>query len=517
VRESQQRAFAAALVALSTLIASPARADHALAPDSVVEGPLTVVRATDKTGQVATTLYRVGDTAVKFEHAPPVTVASGTWVRVRGLAGATGLEAHSGADVSVVAAAPAPSSSGVQRAAILLVNFRDRAVPVSASAASGLAASVDGWLRETSFGKASLTASVFGPFTIAFDSTSTDYWEWSRAADDAALASGVDLSSFPRRVYVLADNAIDASGYGTIGGRPSRAWIFNGNASTLAHELGHNLGLEHASTPTDEYGDASCAMGSPWALVHFNAPHKAQLGWVTATDVSSTTTQVIAHLATATTEPQALRLAKADTGERYYVSTRKAIGLDANLASRYRDRTEVHRYGGEKTYLLATLGDGESFQDAVNGITITQLSHDALHATVSVSLGRERAVRVKASTLNVRDGPMGAVLGTVSLGQVFVRAGGERDGFVEVFEGGGRGWISAGYVEGVSATGGRVTATQLNVRAGPSTNDAVLVTLAQGDLYADAPGGDGSWRAIQLDGRVAFISRAYTSDVGLAP
>jgi hypothetical protein len=39
------------------------------------------------------------------------------------------------------------------------------------------------------------------------------------------------------------------------------------------------MGFDHASTPTQEYGDGSCVMGVGDGL--FNAPHYLQLGWAT--------------------------------------------------------------------------------------------------------------------------------------------------------------------------------------------------------------------------------------------
>ncbi len=50
----------------------------------------------------------------------------------------------------------------------------------------------------------------------------------------------------------------------------------------------------------------------------------------------------------------------------------------------------MHRYNSDgtlaKTFLLAGLADGESFVDSVNGITVTQISHDAAHTTARIDL-----------------------------------------------------------------------------------------------------------------------------------
>ena len=49
------------------------------------------------------------------------------------------------------------------------------------------------------------------------------------------------------------------------------------------HELGHNFGLQHSTTPGNEYGDCSCAMGACASLRCFNAVQSWILGWSTTT------------------------------------------------------------------------------------------------------------------------------------------------------------------------------------------------------------------------------------------
>jgi hypothetical protein len=126
-----------------------------------------------------------------------------------------------------------------------------------------------------------------------------------------------------------------------------------------------------------------------------NAPHKEELGWLPAGQVVTVTqsgTYKIAPLElhpAETVAPQALKIAKRDTNEYYYFSYRLPLGFDANLASTYTNRVNVHRYAGSGavyTYFLQGLADGSSFTDAVNGVTVTQVSHDVNTATVQVTL-----------------------------------------------------------------------------------------------------------------------------------
>jgi len=60
-----------------------------------------------------------------------------------------------------------------------------------------------------------------------------------------------------------------------------------------AHELGHTMGLKHASRLDDEYGDPSCVMGFVDGGLSqreacFNAPHMKAIGWSTPQEIKKT-------------------------------------------------------------------------------------------------------------------------------------------------------------------------------------------------------------------------------------
>jgi len=339
---------------------------------------------------------------LRFENGMPPGLLTGAQVRARGVArgGELVVEANGSGGGGVETIAPAQLIvSGEQRTLVMLANFQDADVSCSADGVQDLMftdpldGSIDDLYRETSFGEVWLTGDTVGPFDIGYSSSSCDVSSWADATDAAARASGVEPDAYTRKVYVLPPNACPSVGSGSVGGNPSRAWVFRCDIPDVyAHELGHNLGMQHASTPESQYGDSTDFMGLAYnRLRQTNAPHKEQMGWLPASTITSGGTYQVAPLELDPSQVgahQSFKIAKPDTGEFYYLSYRSAIGFDANLASIFRDRLTVHRGDGSvsrRTYLLALLEDGESFQDAVNDITITQLSHSPDGSTFSVS------------------------------------------------------------------------------------------------------------------------------------
>lgn len=57
--------------------------------------------------------------------------------------------------------------------------------------------------------------------------------------------------------------------------------------SIVLHEWGHNLGLQHATSNVDEYGDDTCAMGRSTTSVCFNSAHAHLLNWINITAIST--------------------------------------------------------------------------------------------------------------------------------------------------------------------------------------------------------------------------------------
>jgi hypothetical protein len=342
-----------------------------------------------------------------FYTPPTAHLHSGSTVTVQGTAHGSEMvvAAAGGTSLTTVAPATAPTVSGEQKTLVLVANFSNATVSCSAANVRDTlftdpsTYSIDDLYQESSYGQLWFTGDVYGPYNINYSTTSPcDYYAWASAAEAVATANGVNLGQYTRRVYVLpSQNSCGYTGLDTIGGSPSRAWVFRCDLhDVFGHELGHNLTTQHASTPSSEYGDTSDIMGyAGIGLRHMNAPHKEELGWLSAWQMLTVTqngTYKIAPLElhpTETVAPQALKVAKRDTNEYYYFSYRLPLGFDANLAPTYTNRVNVHRYAGSGavyTYFLQGLADGSSFTDAVNGVTVTQVSHDVNTATVQVAL-----------------------------------------------------------------------------------------------------------------------------------
>lgn len=257
---------------------------------------------------------------------------------------------------------PLPDTRGAQRTLVLLVNFQDRPDdrPWSVEQARSLVFdTVADFLLENSYGLTWLEGETFGWFTIPHDSTSCLTTEIAGKADQAASAAGIDLAGYRRLVYIFP--RIDSCGWagaGTVGGKPSRSWS-NGrlDVKIIGHELGHNFGLRHAHAlecggetlgevgqgcTSIEYGDHFDVMGNTWAG-HYNAFHKALLGWLGQADtpaietVSAAGRYPIAPYVDGGLGPAALKIARAvdpvsGAPRWYYLEYRQAKGHETYLA-----------------------------------------------------------------------------------------------------------------------------------------------------------------------------------------
>lgn len=165
-------------------------------------------------------------------------------------------------------------------------------------------------LESTTYGKRTLASDVdadgkhdvIGPYAIEFDGT-CNFRSWKEQGDAAADQSGVELSIFQHRIYVLPffhemQGLCSWRGLGDFGcraGGTCHVWTLScGELQTYVHELGHNFDLAHAASfyneqgTVIEYGDPTAVMGNRWFgktwISNFNAPHKDASGWFDGTN-----------------------------------------------------------------------------------------------------------------------------------------------------------------------------------------------------------------------------------------
>src|SRR5690606_37835465 len=102
---------------------------------------------------------------------------------------------------------------------------------------------VDAFIRENSQGKTWLEGDVHGWLTIDYDrtacTTASITGDFTTKANQAAAAAGIDLSGYRRVLYFFPQvSGCSWSGLGTVGGKPSQAWV---KAALSILVTGHEL------------------------------------------------------------------------------------------------------------------------------------------------------------------------------------------------------------------------------------------------------------------------------------
>ncbi len=206
------------------------------------------------------------------------------------------------------------------------------------------------WFARTSRGRYRLTGKVTPYLRIAKPNCGNDYAleDVVRAAVRKARARGIAVGKFDRFMAVTPQ-----CGGNSLGQKPGNTTWIRGKevtADVIVHELGHNLGLDHAnawickrggmrvssagkrSCNQEEYGDLYDVMGvsTGRSLGQFSVPRLVRLGWAGRTKtVSGSGTFTLAPAENSGTGLQGLRV-KVNSTRSYWVEYR-SDGTVANI------------------------------------------------------------------------------------------------------------------------------------------------------------------------------------------
>ncbi len=323
-----------------------------------------------------------------------------------------------------------------RKVAVLLVTFPgDPAEPWSpeetrTNVFTG-ANSAKAFYEEESYGKISLSGKldesdgdVFGWIGLNSASTSTCSFDtWRNEANAKAASEGIDLSGYDHVIYVFPKrSACTWLGIAVVSG----GWaMINGNLGVhpIAHELGHNLGLEHAGSMTCFAGSQRVQISNSCAVYEYSDPfdvmgniaprHSSgwnllELGILDADNIESAEqsgTYSIRSAFDETDEATILRVPRTRPGAGvsswYYLEIRKTGGLFENVTDASTTGVSIRvpraTFAAEtvlldanpatSTFADAPLQEGQVFD--AGSVQITTLSAGGGEATVSVDLDEQ--------------------------------------------------------------------------------------------------------------------------------
>jgi chitodextrinase len=333
---------------------------------------------------------------------------------------------------------PAPAgvsqaaSVGTKKVAVILFTFADDTTqPYTPAFARGVAftdsTSVANYYTDVSYGQLTLAGDVFGWYSIPDTSSTCDVDQWAADADRAARAAGVNLAGYDYRTYGFPwANACGWTGLADMPG--AQAWLNGWQGMTLgamAHELGHNLGTNHANSYTCTQGGARVALstpsnctsteyGDPFSVMGGSSKRdqtsfgRASLGWLppaAALDVTTGGTYTLRPIEpTGQAGVEALRIKRDATTylllelratqgvfDNFDSSDPVVNGVTVRLVPSYSTITQsqlVDATPATATFADAPLAPGRSVTDPVSGATISVVSvTPGLGAAVQLTLG----------------------------------------------------------------------------------------------------------------------------------
>lgn len=210
---------------------------------------------------------------------------------------------------------------------------------------------------------------IVGPISVPCADTcnGNDLNGWARySMDYARSVLGIKVSKYTHQLYMLPEGtSCPWAGLGMVGctTQTCSSWYNGGygrNISVILHELGHNLGLQHSSTPLDPYGDRSCVMGACCETRCFNSPQSWQLGVTTPIVTLNETSfrrakNYVFQLPSFLTQQKnfiKINITSETTETSYHISYKTPVSYDRGLINLYRYKVFIHRYSLRASPLL---------------------------------------------------------------------------------------------------------------------------------------------------------------------
>jgi PKD repeat protein len=387
-------------------------------------------------------------TQVFFPGLPDAAFKSGAKIRVKGVSRGKG----KGVDVeSVELLEPAPDPAGAsipaegdgseapvasnqtRKVLTLLVDFQDAVTDTGTGNAVTPTSLTNRMFYETknvahfyntaSLGTLSMPSdpngigkdAVFGPYQIAYNYLTTspggatcDANGWANAAltawendavNNTAGETRNDYDSWSLIVpnyWDYSNRACTWGGYAGVG--CTRCWAFSADPisilhGVIIHEVGHNLGFNHARFDTNndgssdcEYCDDSDMMGGSRNWMKFNPPHFEYKGWYDQDSLSPTFYQVQTITPSDTLQSfdlipvdeetalwpglRAVKTARSASSN-YYFSFRQQTGHYNNVTGSYTNGVSLHwRSTSSYSYFYRFINPGDIWVDSTNNLFV---------------------------------------------------------------------------------------------------------------------------------------------------